>query len=411
MAGLTVIRSALVLVLLGSRVLAGGAAAQVLPEGPLQTPDGKLAVTGEIAATVGEQDDLAFFNYTDYERNTLRLLRMSAAWHWQPLSRLAFVGDVRSEDLHHPDIYAAYLRARPFGRLPIDVQAGRIPLAFGGFTRNSYNSDNFLIGYPLAYQYLTSLRSDALPSSPDDLLFMRGRGWLSEFPIGNNVPAAGLPLVSAFQWDTGVQVRWESTHLEVAGAITAGTLGNPRVRDNNDGRQLIGRVSARPTVGLKIGGSAARGEWLDNTVRRQLPAAMAARTYAQTSLGADVEYSRDHWIVRGELVWSRWDMPMLALGRTEGLESLGTWVEGRYRITPRIYAAARLDRLGFSTISGRLFNGAPTTWDANVNRFEVGGGYYFQRNLIGRLVLQHNERDGGRIHERTFVSGQLIYWF
>ena len=56
--------------------------------------------------------------------------------------------------------------------------------------RHAYAADNPLIGYPLAYQYLTSLRPDALPASADELLRMRGRGWLSNFSVGNWRPAA-----------------------------------------------------------------------------------------------------------------------------------------------------------------------------------------------------------------------------
>ena len=65
------------------------------------------------------------------------------------------------------------------------MQIGRIPPTFGAFTRRAYSRDNPLIGYPLAYQYLTSLRADAVPASADELLRMRGRGWLTEFSIGN----------------------------------------------------------------------------------------------------------------------------------------------------------------------------------------------------------------------------------
>jgi hypothetical protein len=38
-----------------------------------------------------------------------------------------------------------------------------------------------LIGYPLAYQYLTSLRADSLPLNANELIAMRGRGWLSSY--------------------------------------------------------------------------------------------------------------------------------------------------------------------------------------------------------------------------------------
>jgi hypothetical protein len=71
-----------------------------------------------------------------------------------------------------------------------------------------------------------------------------------------------------------------------------------------------------------------------------------------------------------------------------------------------------VDRLTFSRIRGqRLFGGAPTPWDAPVQRVEAGGGVYLRRNLIARAVLQWNERDAGLVHKRTFVSGQLSYWF
>ena len=39
------------------------------------------------------------------------------------------------------------------------------------------------------------------------MLRMRGEGWLVRYPLGNRVPAAGVPLVASLRWDTGVQVR------------------------------------------------------------------------------------------------------------------------------------------------------------------------------------------------------------
>jgi hypothetical protein len=51
------------------------------------------------------------------------------------------------------------------------------------------------------------------------------------------------------------------------------------------------------------------------------------------------------------------------------------------------------------------------TWDAPVWRVEGDVGYYFRRNLVGRFAVQYNDRDGGRVRTRTFVSGQIAYWF
>jgi len=391
-----------------SALAAVEASAQPLPSTPVTAFDGRLVVGAEVVATVGDPDDIAFFNYTDYEHNTLRMFRVALAASWRPARRLAVVGEVRSEDLSQVRPYAAYVRVRPWNGHPFDVQAGRIPPSFGAFGRRGYQgTDNSLIGYPLAYQYLTSLRPDAVPATSSDLLAMRARGWRTSYPIGSPQRAPGVPLISAFRWDTGIQAHWGGRLLDVTGGVTTGTLSDPRVSDNNSGKQVSGRVAVRPSVGFVLGASAARGQFLADSVTRVLP--NPSGSHAQTAFGADGEYSRDHWLVRGELVWSRWNMPLAASQSSTDLDALGTWLEARYRVTPRIVLAGRVDRLGFSRVTA--LSGARTTWDAPVTRVEADAGYYIQRNLVVRLAVQHNDRDGGRVRNRTYFSGQLAYWF
>ena len=76
-------------------------------------------------------------------------------------------------------------------------------------------------------------------------------------------------------------------------------------------------------------------------------------------------------------------------GRCKALDALAAWVEGRYRVTPRIFFAARLDRLGFSSLRGSVLT---IPWDAPVERVEWGIGYYVQRNVVLRATAQHNWR-------------------
>jgi hypothetical protein len=384
------------------------ALAQTLPAGPVRAFDGRLTVAGEVVATLGSQDDITFFNYTDYERNALRLLRLGVSGAWRPWDRVELVGEVRSEDLEHVTPYAAFVRVRPWASRGIDIQAGRIPLTFGAFGRRPYGTDSAVVGYPLAYQYLTSLRPDAVPETGDDLLRMRARGWRSSFPVGDYYEGPGVPLVSGLRWDTGVQVQWTTDLLAVSGAVTTGTLSNPRVSDDNDGKQISGRVAVTPVVGLILGASAARGAWLSEEV----PQVQAGRSYAQTAFGADAEYSRDYWIVRGEIVWTRWGLPYPA-ATSDGrhVSATGAWVEGRYRLTPRVFVSGRADRLSFSSIRGDASSSVETPWDAPVRRLEAAAGYYLQRNLVGRLGVQGNWRDAGRVRHRTYVTAQLTYWF
>ena len=381
-------------------------------EWPPKSSDGTFLIGGEVVGTIGSTDDTAFFNYTDYEHNALRMMRLAIAGQWRPLDRVALIAEVRSEDLSRVDTHAAYVRFRPWQSQAFDIQAGRIPPSFGAYGRRAYNADNPLIGYPLAYQYLTSLRADAIPNTVDDLLRMRGRGWQPSFPVGSTSTTTGLPLVSAFRWDTGVQGHWTGTYIEATAGVTAGTLSDPRFADNNGGRQVSGRVAAKPAIGLVVGASAAHGDWLSDDVVDLLPATARSRSYSQRAFGVDGEYSRAHWLVRAEVVWSGWQMPFMQLGTTRRLDARGMWLEGRYRFSPRMFVAARADRLDFSRVQGTVVGGgALLTWDAPVQRIEAGLGWYLMRNLVGRTIIQRNWRDGGRVHSRTFVSAQLAYWF
>ena len=118
--------------------------------------------------------------------------------------------------------------------------------------------------------------------------------------------------------------------------------------------------------------------------------------------------------MRGELIDSRWHLPGLApplidarCGRRPASSRPATGSRRGY------FAAARADRLTFSLIRGqRLFDGQPTPWDAPVTRIEAGGGVYLQRNLtVARRRAAQLARRAAACANRTFVSGQLAYWF
>ncbi len=386
------------------------ASAQSLPASPLVFASGRVIIGGDIAATISERDDVGWFNYTDYEHDALRLLRVGLTGEWRIAGRVSVLGDFRSQNGEDLQAFAAFVRVRPIARLPLDVQAGKIPPTFGAFGRRVYSNDNPLIGYPLAYQYLLSLRPDAIPASVDDLLRMRARGWRSSFPVGSPEPRPGVSIVAGFAWDAGVQLRGGTDRLQGAIAVTNGSLSTPRFSDDNGGKQVSGRVQIQPVFGLFIGVSGARAAWLDRNVERRV--APGQPSPSQRAMGADAEYSRGHWIVRAEAVRSTWTVPgVFSAADKVDLSATAAWIEARYRATPRLFIAARADGMTFSKISGTLFGGAPTEWDAPISRFELGGGWYLQRNLIAKASVQRNARDGGRQANRTFVAAQVLFWF
>src|SRR5437899_2667889 len=376
-------------------------AAQVLPSSPIVLADGHLTLGGDVAVSFAPVDP-GFFNYTDYEESALRLLRLDLTAAVHAGDHVAILADVRSENAFEdgfhaepPRAYALYVRIRPWADRAIDFQVGRVPPTFGAFGQRTYATDNFLIGYPLAYQYLTSLRADALPANADELLRMRGRGWQSNYSIGNLAPDRGVPLVSAFAWDTGVQVHVGTELLDATGAVTAGTLARPLFNDDNDGKQIAGRVAFHPVPGLIFGASAARGPFVSRTAARAAGGDGNDGQFTQQAWGADAEYSRDYYIIRFEAIVNDWRLPIVRAPALElPLRARSMMVEGRYKILPGLYAAARFDHLGFSEITG---TSRTDTWDAPVTRVEIGGGFSLQRNLLLKLSYQFNRRDGGRV--------------
>jgi hypothetical protein len=386
---------------------AGATSAQVLPEQPISLAGGRVVFGAEVSATIAPEDP-GFFNYTSYEFSTLRNLRLGVSTEVRATDRIQLLAEVRLDQGRVLEAYGVYVRVRPFPSRRFDIQAGRIPPTFGAMSKSSYGSGNILIGQPLAYQYLSSIKPDALPATADDLLRMRGRGWLSTFPVGDTTLGPGLPIVNTSRWDTGVQAHGITGMLEWTGAVTAGSLSDPRFQDNNAGRQVAGRAVLRPTAATAFGVSASRGAWLNRTVEELASGSTMSRSQ-QVAFGGDGEFSAGPFLVRGEVIRATWEMPAFGALQLGGpLVAISSLIEGRYKIAPGFYVALRGDRLDYSKVKGTA---GMTDWDAQTSRVETGVGYSLTRNVIVKGVWQMNRRDGGRVRKDGLFAAQVMYWF
>lgn len=391
--------------------LATPARAQWLPSGPITAAGGRVAIGVEASAGMATPEDDSYFNYTTDSYNLLRLFRLDASARWDVSSRVALLGDVRLDGAidgggWRVRPFAAFVRVRPWPGRPITVQAGIIPPVFGAFSRRGYGPDNPLIGMPLAYQYLTSLRPDALPASADDLLARRGRGWRIFYPVGSAKGDHGVPLVDGLRYPAGVEVFASRGPVEASAALTSGSLSESSGRERAVGPNLSARVAIRPTVSLALGLSGSRGGFVSGSVADGL-GLDRDEAGGQRAVGFDAEFSRGYWLVRGEIVRTTWTIP--AAQFLDGpLAALAAHVEARYRVLPGLYVAARAERLGFSRISG---SAGRLPWEAPVRRLEVGGGYALARNLLLKASYQHNERDTTYASTAGYASAQLLVWF
>ncbi len=271
----------------------------LLASSPALAEDGKTRFIDrflygvEASANFGEHDN-GYFNETDYQRNNLRLFRLTFQLEFLASEQFSVLTEIRTDNLDRPLPYALYVRLRPWVERAFDVQVGRIPAVFGAFSRRRYDLDNPLIGYPLAYQYPTIVRTDAAPGGIDELAAIGGRGAKVRYPLGVTAPHAGLPVLNPLRWDTGVQVRIGEQPLQLAVALTQGTVSRPQVRDDNPGKQLAGRFGFRPVPAFDVGASFARGEYMTSELQELLRSLGYSPAGQQTAWGFDFDFSRNH---------------------------------------------------------------------------------------------------------------------
>jgi len=310
----------------------------------------------------------------------------------------------------------SYLRFEAFKKEKADLslQAGVVPTPFGAYSPRAYSDKNPLVSDPLLYHYFTTLRSNQLPANNADLLRHRGQGQASDFTGfaggGSTSRFNGLPMIYDTCWDVGLQAVGSLGRLEYTVGVAQGTLSTPRIfgGDNNDGKQLSGRLAFVPMAGLVLGASYARGPYLDSALEASLPAGTDVDDFNQEIYGFDLEYGVRHLALYAELAKNRWEHPNITdgQGRREDLETLGWYVEGRYTLAPGFFAAVRYDRIDFGEIHDGTGTGRKVPWNYDVYLWEYGLGYYLTDRVIAKLLRQ-DYKTTSEPHKEHFWAVQV----
>jgi hypothetical protein len=361
-----------------------------------------------VGVTSDDEINTNSFNFGENPFHTSRLRLLANA---RVQERVAAFVELLSDDADAPRLFGAFVRlSDPKGR-DIHLELGKLPLHIGAFPNRSYASRNHLIGSPLVYQYHVDVRDDQVPTRTDDIVANRGRGYLTDYAApgltGVGYPGEGgsLPILYENCWDFGAVVLGTASPFEFAVGATNGTVGAPQNTDNNDGKQVLGRVGVVPAPWLRLGVSGARGAYLIRMLDGgDLPPGSKATDFNQVMGGADVELSYGRAIVFGEYVWNRFESPYI------GDLDLDTWyVEGKVTVTPGWYAAGRYSRMIFDEVT--LTGGGVARWDAPVWRRELGIGFKPSKQLVAKLVHQESRLETVPRLLESLVAAQLSVVF
>ena len=297
------------------------------------------------------------------------------------------------EGLQHFDLEGAYVVFdRVAGASWASAQVGKIPTAFGTFAARSFAMVNPLIGVPLIYHYFSAIQGGSVAADNAAQLARRGDGYL---------PGRGLPILYDACWNSGVQVFGSRGIWTYALALTKGAVSNPTASDN-DGVQLVGRVGAQPTMGLKLGFSFALASYLNAGVAHSaaFPRGDRVEDYLQRLWGFDLEYARGHFQLVAEGVRNEWQVPNLTV---DALGNTGAYVEGKYELGPGFYYALRYGIIDFDEIADGA--GGRRDWDFDTGRIETGFGYYLSRHTRVKALVQLNswDKEASDRHDRFFA--------
>jgi hypothetical protein len=300
-------------------------------------------------------------------------------------AKLQVFSQVMLRDATAPYVDGAYLMYTPYAGHDAHVLAGKVPWPIGTYAPRTYSSKNPLIGTPLIYQYHSTLVWYEVPTA-DALLSTSGSGQTG-INYWGYTEGRGMAIVDDSYWDVGVTVVGAERPLEYAVGMMSGTPGwGSTAEDENAGKSLVGRVGVTPFPALRFGVSGAYGPYLNASVRTRLPAGKGVDDYHQMLMMADLEVQMGHAELRAEAAQNTWQSPLIG-----DLKVGGGYVELKYSLPMGAFVAGRWDALRF----GRILDSAAESrrWDTNVNRFETGAGYRFDRNIVAKLVYQATTLD------------------
>ncbi len=306
----------------------------------------------------------------------------------------------------------------------LKVEAGKFVAPFGNFLPRRFAPQNFLYGFPLHYEYRTGLTTNDVPENARELLEARGAGRgdytnltaITRAAVRQNDPlrtlasgqtafptqpatghivsgSDGVKLLAKETYISGVQFFGKFRRLGYSAGLANGALSNPADLSVSRRPLVFGRLYLQPAIGLTLGASAASGSYLNHRLVKSRHPDLQPEKYAQHIAGVDIEYSRGYWVFFGESVFSRWESPFIS----QPLEALAFSAELRYKILPRLFVAARYNRLTFSEINdaqdidadGKLSE----PWEFPVWRVETGAGYYLSRYALLKAVWQLNRTE------------------
>jgi hypothetical protein len=194
-------------------------------------------------------------------------------------------------------------------------------------------------------------------------------------------PLIGLPDGYPIEYPVGVEVSGSGRHFDYRVAAVSLPVFHPGyVPDPTAAlRPAIG-AGFTPFTGLRVGGSATWGPYLNASLPATLLDGQPWQHYQQRIGALDLAYSHDYLEVHAEWARGSYDVPTF----TNAVSGETWYVEGKYTFGARLFVALRAERNDYPFIrpaSATVWTGRPTDFDDG----EFGVGYRVNASLLTKV--------------------------
>jgi hypothetical protein len=294
------------------------------------------------------------------------------------------------------DQYA--LRITPWDDGRFNLQLGKFATVVGAWVTRHDAWDNPFVTAPLPYENLTAIWGIAAPDNIAEFL-----GWQ------NSAKYLRQPIIWGPSYSTGAMVSGRMGRFDYAAEITNASLSSrPSQWDVlNVGfanPTFSARLGYRPNESWNLGFSASDGAYLQPDAKSSLPAGRSLRDYREIVLAQDISFAWHHLQLWAEVFETRFQVP-----RIGNADTLAYFIEGKFTLTPQLFAALRWNQQFFATVPDGL--GGRVPWGRDIGRIDAALGYRFSAHTQFKLQysLQHERSDIGSFNH--LLAAQITVRF
>lgn len=334
-------------------------------------------------------------------RLTLMLdLRWGAHWSAFTQARLdrGFDPGVREDGDIRLDEYG--IRWSPLGDTALNLQIGKFATVFGNWAPRHLSTQNPFVTAPAPYENVFGITDATAPPSRDAFLGRKQladkkRDWLTQ--IWGPSYAHGASVFGRLdEFEYALEIKTNALSSRPS-AWEAGDL-------EWDHPTVTGRVGWRPNAAWSLGASGSTGAYLLGSADSTLPSGRDRDDYRQNTVGLDLSYSHRHFELWSELIFTRFEVPGVG-----DADLASFYVEGRYKLTARLYAALRWNQQWFDEVAdGR---GGSSSWDRDLYRVDLALGCKFTRSLHGKVQYSYGHEPDQNANGSHLLATQLTWSF